>query len=59
MYEIVLDLSDEEMQEIEALASSYDCTVDQLATAIFKDRLDADLAEITPTTALMNQLKAI
>lgn len=59
MSEIVLDLDEQEMSYLEALAVNNDMTVNQMAVRIFKNQINKDLAEITPTTALMNQLKGM
>lgn len=59
MSEIVLDLDEHEMSLLESLAIENDMTVNQMAVRIFKNQINQDLAEITPTTALMNQLKGM
>ncbi len=58
MSEIVLDFDEHEMSYLESLAIENDMTVQQMAMRIFKNQISDDLAEITPTTALMNQLRA-
>lgn len=58
MAEIVLDLNEEELALVEELAEQNGVSVDKAAQAIFINRLKSDVAEITPTTALMNQFKS-
>lgn len=59
MTEIVLDLDENELAHLETLAIDNDMTVEQMAMRIFKNQINSDLAEITPTTALINQLKSL
>lgn len=57
MSELVLDLDAHELAVLEELAEQNNSTVQEVALNIFKRQINSDLADITPTTALMNQIR--